>query len=120
MQKPIDNIHSQNMDPSLIRTEVWNPYKYPIILRLQLAMLDYLRLNGRQTHIREVLIKPNHSVILTHQYWDVECNGIKDNSQIFLPQNLGRDIGKGIRWLPGPTEAGHEQIKKIIQTVNNG
>jgi len=115
-----DQIHRQNMDPSLIRCEVWNPYRFPIIFRLRETMLQYLIQNGRLTQPRIIELGPNQRIILTHQYWDLECNGIKDNAQIFLPMNLGNDIGKNRKWLPGPAEPGYLEIKKRIQIVNNG
>lgn len=117
-QQPSDPIHRLNMDTKLIAREVWNPYKFPIQFRIDETMIDYLAKNGRQTKVKAFTLEPGKSIVVSHEYWHVECNGV---TNLFLPQNLAEENwNKGIRWLPGPHEAGYEEIKKVIRTVNNG
>jgi len=113
-----DTIHTKNMDPSLIRCEVWNPYSVALHFKIREDMIGYLHNNGRQILKREFTLSPGKAILLSHQYWLIEsATGVK---QPFLPLNLGKDIGKGIRWEPGPKDNGYLDWLKIKKTVNNG
>lgn len=118
IEAQLNAVNNRNMDPSLIRCEVWNPYKHILIFSLQSQHIEYLRNNNRQTNMLTFSLKPGAAVVLSHQYWNVEVfpSGIK---QPFLPMNLGRDIGKNIRWTPGPKDENYLNWQKILNTVNN-
>lgn len=112
-----DTIHQKNMDPSLIRCEVWNPYSCLLKFTLRTDMIEYLKGNGRDTSLQAFVLHPGKAIVLTHQYWIVVSQSGVTNP--FLPLNLGNDIGKGIRWEPGPKDNGYLYWIKLKKTVDN-
>lgn len=112
------DVQNKNMDPSLMKVEVWNPYKVDLHFEMRIASMEYLKRNGRQTHLTKFTLKPGQMKILSHQYWDVSTRGGLKNADIFLPMNLGRDIGHGIKWMPTARDKDFDRWEKILTTVN--